>query len=408
MVRNIYRSLINTGRTYAAFDKNSVLPIIKEIQRKKNILDPMAGYGSLMLFCSEIGISTYNIEYNPPSFLWMVLINPNNAKEISRIIDTIIHKKEGLPKFKTPVVVSSGWFPDQSYEIIEEIYCFIYNITEQFFQSDEIEKISLAILIPFIGRFSSCVPGNSVSHVKAGGICIYINWLEDFLEYLYILKQKIINIDKSAIAANHTTVFGDVRTLSINKKFSAMITSPPYPNSRDYYKMFLPENEILKYLKSNNIINNYIIEEPLISNISVSALNKKGIDNSKNLISKSAITFLEKLSNYDGVKRAKYDNKIYYVPYFSNYFYNIEKAINNISKMISDDFEGYVIVVNNTARNLIIPVAESIIEVFSELGFKAMIAEPYTRELFHFGAINPVVKGFKAKHMEYTIKIWRS
>ena len=151
------------------------------------------------------------------------------------------------------------------------------------------------------------------------------------------------------------------------------------------------------------------MEEPLISDVSVSLSNSKGIDNSNNLISISAKQFLKQLADFESSKRvkAKYDNKMYYIPYFSNYFLGIEKVIKNISKMASKSFEGYFIVVNNTARNFIIPVDKSVIDVFSHLGFKAEIQPEFTRELSHFGAINPVVKGFKARHMEYAVKIWR-
>ena len=83
----------------------------------------------------------------------------------------------------------------------------------------------------------------------------------------------------------------------------------------------------------------------------------------------------------------------------------IEKSYENISKLLSKDFEGYIIAVNNTARKKVIPVAEMIIETWKRLGFKASIYA--TKELSTVGGINPRAKGISAKHMEYTIKVWR-
>ena len=170
--------------------------------------------------------------------------------------------------------------------------------------------------------------------------------------------------------------------------------------------MFAPENDCIEYLRSKNIIDNYQIEEPL--GIHVSSSDDRGTTEPNNLISESVKNFLERFENLKVNKKAKYAIKQYYIPFFTKYFFGIERIIKNISKMASKDFEGYFIVANNTARNLIVPVAENIMEVFSYLDFNAETQEELKRELSHFGDINPVVKGFKARHMEYTIKIWRS
>ena len=59
-------------------------------------------------------------------------------------------------------------------------------------------------------------------------------------------------------------------------------------------------------------------------------------------------------------------------------------------------------------ENRVIPVAQSIEELFHQLNINATIIDKYTGGLSHVGTINPRVKGFKTRHMEYTIKVWRS
>ena len=90
---------------------------------------------------------------------------------------------------------------------------------------------------------------------------------------------------------------------------------------------------------------------------------------------------------------------------FFDYFYELENAYRNISKYLSNDFEGYIIAANNTARKKVIPVAESIVEIWRKLNFKVKIDNNI--ELSHVGGINPKVKGLSSRHVEYTIKVWR-
>ena len=249
--------------------------------------------------------------------------------------------------------------------------------------------------------------GNIVTHVKPGGICIYEGFREDFDRYLLVLKTRLSDIGRKCVNKNQEVVFGDLRTIKLEKKYSAFITSPPYPNSRDYYKMFAPENDCLLFLQSRDLIKGFAMKKLTISCSSVSKYPNKNIDYIQNISSKSAQAFIKYIIGFSGSKTAEYDNRVYYAPYFGNYFCDIEQAYRNFANYLQQSCEGYVVVINNTARRKVIPLAESIIELFDALGFKAKINEKYTRELSHVGSINPKVKGFKARHMEYAIKVWR-
>ena len=97
LVREIYRNLLNYGRTYAAFEHQTVSPLIEALKEKGEIFDPMSGYGTLMTFCSIQRIKTYNIEYNLPLYLWQVLINPAHTKYFLSLTDAILQSKKKLP-----------------------------------------------------------------------------------------------------------------------------------------------------------------------------------------------------------------------------------------------------------------------------------------------------------------------
>jgi hypothetical protein len=123
---------------------------------------------------------------------------------------------------------------------------------------------------------------------------------------------------------------------------------------------------------------------------------------SKALKQKSFYLFI---ANYSETKRAKMDNEVYYLPYYCNYFYGLERAYENISQYLASNFIGYIIAVNNTARKKIVPVSEFVQETWVRLGFQAKIES--FKELAHVGGINPRVKGLSARHVEYTIKVYR-
>jgi len=409
MVREPYRAVLTAGRTYAAFNEETLVPLIDALQSHKTIIDPMAGFGTLMNFCAQKGISTFNIEYNPPTYLWGVLNNPKYSANTIDLIDHLLLIKGKLPEIKKRAEISDEWFTPLSRTIISNLLKLISGIAMKYVDPNYHQEISLAVLIPFVGRLACYVPGNIVANVKQGGICFYRDLAYDFDRYLTALKARLSVISRTSINKDHEFVFGNLITMKIEKKFSAFITSPPYPNSRDYFKMFAPENYCLSFFEAEGIIKDLTVEEQLIGSVLVSKYVNKKIDYDNEISSISARTFIKYISEFKGKKRkSKYDNTIYYVPYFSNYFYQIQQAYRNFANFLTDSFEGYIVITNNTARNTVIPVAQSIVELFHQLNIEAEIIDKYTRELSHVGTINPRVKGFKAKHMEYTIKVWRS
>ncbi len=409
LLRNIYRALINNGRTYAAFEREQISPLLKILERYDEIFDPMAGYCTLMTYCSEIGIRTFCIESNPPAYLWGVLLHPANTNLFLNMIECLLKLRKKWPITRKMAQSSDYWFTDVSLELINKLFLLCQQSTSGLrISKKKSKKIAIALLLPFTGRLSCSVPGNMVTHVKMGGICVYKRWHEDFCEYLETLRDIMKQNMQNVKTAKHKLLFDDCRTIKLDKnRFPAMITSPPYPNSRDYSRMFAPENNLLEWFNKTGYLRNIRIRTRLIGSVEVSEKEnyvKRTISDVKSL---SARKFLNGIENYKGTKKAEYDNKVYYLPYFSNYFSSLERAYRNISSALSKKFEGYIIVVNNTARNQVVPVAKSIVDIWKELGFQSCIIDEMTREKFHVGGINPRARGSKAKHIEYTVKVWR-
>ncbi len=402
LVRPIYRTLLNKGRTYAAFNEEKVFPLVEKLANRKVILDPMSGYGSLMLYCSKIGIKGFCLELSSPLYLWHVLNHPANLSLLEAATGKLLSLKMKWPRSSLKATVSNDWFPNESKRIIVKLLDLTRSLLEGLGQrGKKNEELSLALILPFVGRLSSSIPGD-VTEVKKGGICVYKDFHDDLTTYLQAVQARLYKIEKESQSDTHTVWLGDCRTIKLpRRRFAAMITSPPYPNHRDFFSIFAPENNCLSWLNERNLIN---LHPSSRLGIGTNVVSRRTIPVPK---SKTIRRFLENLRLFKDSKRPKasYDNRVYYIPYFSNYFHDLEKTYENIEPSFRKDFDGYIVVVNNTTRDQVIPVAESTVETWKRLGFKTEITD--VQEKFHIGTKNPRARGFKAKHKEYTIRIWR-
>ena len=411
MIRDIYRALFQNNRTYAGFEIKRIIPLVENLAHHKIILDPMAGYGGLIEACQKNKklVSAFCIEYNPPAYFWQILSNPNNSEKLIKLCHIIYNLKDKWPSTEKIADSSNYFFTDSSFELLKELYelCLFATDKIDINKNNQI-MLALAFLLPFVGRFSSCVQGNIVTHVKIGGMVVFLNWEDNFLNYIEFLEKYLGKKQFGNNKRNHISILGNSKKLRINDvKFKAMITSPPYPNSRSYSGMFGPENEFLKKLENEGYIKNIALRERLIGSPKVSVKKNEKKINISDVKSHVAKKFLKNIESYDGKKYQKYDNKIYYIPFYSKYFHELEIAYENIALMLDDEFEGYIIVVDNTCRKEVVPVAQFIEETWKRMGFNASTVKELTREISHVGGINPRVKGFTARHNEYTIRINR-
>jgi hypothetical protein len=238
-------------------------------------------------------------------------------------------------------------------------------------QAADSEELAIALALPFVGRFACFVPGDISTHTKLGGMCVYHGWKDDFLAYLCALHHRLDKIAANAVSLDHTIIFGDTRTLTLPRdRFAGMLTSPPYPNHRAFATMFRPERAFLDWLDEERGTRPRQASDHIIGSNLVAGRPDRVV------ITKAA-----------------------------NYFADLEDAFANISASLQRRFEGYLIVVNNTHRNILVPVSETSLEIWRTLGFDATIVE--SSASFHIGTKNPLARGLRARHTRYVVKIWR-
>lgn len=400
LVREVYRALVNTGRSYAAFTDRD-RQIAHLLKDRGEILDPMSGYGLLTRFCAEIGVSSYCVEMNLPQYLWQVLCEPASNRGFLAAIAWLLEHPEIWPQSERMACVSNDWLPDESRELLLPLFRLM---REAVAHAPEIsaneEEAAAALLLPFSGRLSCSVPGDNSTHTKMGGMCVYEGWADDFRVYLEVLSRRIEAIMTSSLCTEHSLFLGDARTHELPEgRFGGMLTSPPYPNFRDFAPMFEAEHEVLRLLRSEGEIGTAQLDTHLIGSRFVAGRSARYPH------STAALRFLDRVGSLKRTADAAYDDDKYYIPYFAHYFADLEDAYRNISRSLAPTFDGYIIVVNNTHRNLVIPVSDVIMEIWSGLGYTACVHG--TAEMFHIGTKNPRARGLRARHTEYAIKVSR-
>jgi hypothetical protein len=202
-------------------------------------------------------------------------------------------------------------------------------------------------------------------------------------------------------ASVNTSVYADSTIYEFPKtRFHGMLTSPPYPNGIDYRKMYIAEHSFIEHLYQQGVLHFEIINSHIAGTNVVRGRKTKSIQTA------IANQFIMKLRNLKLGKAARYDMDVYYLPYYQNYFSDIERLFANVIKSLADQFLGYIVVSNNAIRKIEVPVSDFIIELWNNQGFNAECVK--NKEISHIGNKNPHAKGRMALHTEHIVKVWRN
>ena len=265
-----------------------------------------------------------------------------------------------------------------------------------------IDAATDAILLPFVGRLGCLQPSQNPSHVKdSGGICVFRGWPMDFQAYLLALRRLLVSLPQPLEEGQfNDTVLADARTCAFpSARFDGLFTSPPYPNRADYASMFLPEIHYLNWIRNGTPEQLRSATTQIIGTVAVA--DRQGLSPS----SQVALHFLDLADAAAAAhnKAAMDAQRRYYRPYFEEYFAGLEAAWRNVATALAKRSRGYIVVVNNTHRGLVVPVADFVVDTWLQLGFSADIVD--TSEGTHFGTQNPRARGVRAVHSRHVVEI---
>lgn len=397
-ISHVYKGLILRSRAFASFKQDELeiiyADICKYITKGDEVFDPMSGYGGGMLFFGKEGFKTTNVELNPPSYFWQLLINPKNTNNIIDAINKLQSETVKLPKLKASFSLIDDLFSVEAISHIKSLYKLIHKCTNQN------ESLSIALLLPFVSRFANYIKSSTnITHFKQGGLCTYTGWEQDFKVYLAAISERISADFKSYKQIEHTNILSDFMKVNMANKYSFFVTSPPYPNYRDYSKLFKIENWVL---------DNIIFNKPTNFNMMIGSNNVSGkpygrINSDK--ANEFLFTLFEKSNSHKLKPKSRSDIKSYYLPYFSQYFYNIQEAYTKLDSILKEKAMGYIVVNDNITRDIIVPVGASICDIFDSMGYKTEYFN--ISQINHYGNIGKDAKRINSLHTRNILKVWK-
>lgn len=390
-----YYGLFKNSRAFASFKEKEELDLIWDDMQKyltstDAVLDPMSGYGGCMRYFGRKGLKTINIEINPPSYYWQYLINPIHFELIHNAIQIWRKKIKYLKITSEAFVVCDKLVSDESANVIKQLYQWMLRQVKD-------QDVVISVLLPFVSRFATYQhDDHNLTSVTAGGFALLSGWEKDFKDYLQLVETLLNEEYVQQKEHNHQQILSDWMSVSLKESFKFFVTSPPYPNYRDYAKIFSIENYVLGQILHKDYDYKNMIGSNVVKNKSFGEID-----------SVVANRFFEKLYEKSLKLKAKSRNdiKVYYLPYFKLYFYNIQEAYRKLANSLTKDAVGYIVANDNITRDIPIPVGEFICEVFQNLGFHAEDIE--TSQVHHMGNINHNAKRINALHVHHIIKVWR-
>ncbi|MEW6386316.1 MAG: hypothetical protein AB1491_02205 [Thermodesulfobacteriota bacterium] len=200
-----------------------------------HILDPFVGAGTTLLAAKERGIPATGVDLSPlAAFVSQTKLADHSVVNLLKAKKRISKRfREGSPK----VTASGNGFLGKCFS--PEVYSGLLALKQAVLREpqENIRNFFLLGLLAILKDFSLAV--------RDGG---WLRWQPRKIDATEILPRFENQISKmladlyaakfKSTSERYPVFIGDARALEINGKFSAVITSPPYPNRHDYSRIF--------------------------------------------------------------------------------------------------------------------------------------------------------------------------
>ncbi len=260
--RNQYIPIHNWYTFKHGYSRDLAINLIANFNLLKGswVLDPFCGGGTTLLTCKELGINSSGFDILPFSVLLSnVKIEDYDDRELMQQLkilrrDSTTHRCETvLPDIP---IVKKAFRPDVEKELLLLKYQ-IENIDDPkvraFFKVGFLSILESVSNTSKTGGFLRIVERDVPSHA--------IQSL--FFNKITLMINDVIEHDKSGKHKRVSSLakVGDARKLPTNRKYDAVITSPPYPNRHDYTRIyslemifdFISNNDELKKIRYETI-----------------------------------------------------------------------------------------------------------------------------------------------------------
>ena len=353
------------------------------ICKKDIVLDPFCGTGTTNVQCKKQGISSVGIEANPMTHFasmtkcaWKINVDQMylQAIQIADTATTIIEKSQmlrSLTEEQNKLILKNSICeaPLNQVLILRDTILAAHTKYEQYF------LLALAKNIVYSYSNLKFGPEVGISRKKKQEVDVVSIWLKQIA-----VMQKDLQSYASLGNVSSEIINGDARLVSglpIKEKINFVITSPPYPNEKDYSRTTRLESVLLGYLHNKEQLRT--IKKNFIRS------------NTKNVYKGDTdfqyiedITSIVKLSQEVEERRKELGKTSGFEKLYSNviklYFGGMAKHFLELKSVLSKNAK-LAYVVGDQASYFKIPVrtARLLAEVAEHVGYKVEEIEPFRK-----------------------------
>ncbi len=388
--RDIQKPIYNWHSFKHSYSKALVDSLVKEFELKKGawVMDPFCGGGTTLLACKELGINSKGFDILPFSvFLSNVKTREYNLKKLSaekKKFNRIKKISMSIPSLTNIPIAKKAFSVNVRNELIQ-----IKQRIEEINDSKVRDFYNLGMLSILESVSNTSKSGGFLrivkQRVRAGKVKeVFTNRIEsmisDVQKFNETMKWKGVDV-----SASHS----DAREINTEKKYNAIITSPPYPNRHDYTRIYSLEM-LFDFVKSNDDLKK-IRYETLRSHVEA----RKKYES----INYVKPALLRKLIGK--VKKNGTNNRMV-IGMLEGYFEDMYLAIREMSKRLQDKGKIALVVSNVRFAGINIPVDELLSEAGEQVGLKpkAIWIARYR------GNSSQQMKEYKRKPSRESIVVW--
>ena len=346
-----------------------------ELSEDEYVLDPFCGCGTTVVEAKLNGLSGIGIDINPISaFISEVKCHSYNDEEISLI-------KTYESKIIDQIKITQ----------IDEQYIEKYKEVKKFFNEDNFEKLILIRQVldsnkkklePKIYEFFLCAYVCIIEEVSdrkrdGNGLKTSKSKIDNVADYyLGKLNEMVADIESNRISNNLVSIVerGDAMKLSktvnkytpkIDKTIGAIMYSPPYANSFDYFESYKMEVILADYATNMKGIKAYRQQaiESFIGRPDIRVGNRKFID--------WMALEIEKAIPEKEARTGRKDSRTRKVPkMIKGYFADMEKVISESSDVLPSGKKCYIVVDQSAYLGKIVPTDLFLAAIAEDYGFK--------------------------------------
>lgn len=282
-----------------SYSKNLVEKLVEAFNLGEGswVLDPFCGGGTTLLACKELGINSRGYDILPFSvFLSNVKVKTYNSRELRQQLKNFGKNNGSVPRNTSlpDIGIANKAF---SRDVKKELLILRHKIRK--IRNPEVKDFYMLGLLSIL---------ESVSNTsKSGGFLRItkrrVSGKDVLPRYLSRIEAMINDVEKFndtlrfPAVKSHAEV-SDSRQLSTQRKYDAIITSPPYPNRHDYTRIyglemifnFIRDNDELKQIRYDTLRSHVEAKkkfeakdykQPAIINRIITRVKKAGLNNSK-------------------------------------------------------------------------------------------------------------------------------